>query len=671
MTENPAKDKLEKNRLLSSALRALSVAMVERAQSGHPGLPLGSADIAAVLFAKHLRCSPRDANHMARDRFVLSAGHGSALLYSLLHLLGYDDFSLAALQRFRALHSVAAGHPEHGHGAGIETTTGPLGQGLANAVGMAIGLQKIFAATPNLTPQLMPKVYVLLGDGCLMEGISEEAISLAGNLQLNNLILLFDDNHISIDGDTAMATRTDQEARFRANGFHTLSVDGHDAAAIDKALTEARGMDRPCFIACRTIIGKGAPTKQGTASAHGSALGKEEAKAVLQGLGIGDSDKFLQDFILPDEWRKCWADVAAQKTADFMQHAKQFSGLDSPKNDMTGFSGELAQDIKNYKENTLQENKPLATRVASQQAIGVFTKRLPQLVGGSADLTGSNGTKTPDHKIINRNDFTGNYIHYGVREHAMAAAMNGLALTGFVPYGGTFLVFSDYLRGALRLSAIMKQKVIYVLTHDSIGVGEDGPTHQPVEHLAALRAMPHLLVLRPCDTIETIEAWEIALTRPQPSILALSRQNLPLLRTATNSGDNHTARGGYIIYGDENKDQRTITLLATGSEVSLAVAAAKMLEKDGKKSVVVSMPSFELFRAQDSATRDKILGSAPRIAIEAGVKQPWFEWLRTGDGFGDEFIGLDDFGASAPYQEVYNERGITVENVLKVANKLL
>lgn len=669
---------IEKIPLLAGAARALSVAMVERAQSGHLGLPLGAADVATVLFTRHLHCSPLHADNISRDRFVLSAGHGSALLYSLLHLLQYKSFDLPVLQKFRSLHAAAAGHPEYHMVdgkplAGIETTTGPLGQGLANAVGMAVGLKKIFAATPAATP----RVYVMLGDGCLMEGISEEALSLAGHLQLENLILLFDDNHISIDGDINLTTRTDHEARCRAHGFHTLSVDGHDPVAIDKAIAEARGSDRPSFIACRTIIGKGAPTSAGTAAAHGMALGKGEAVGLLAKLGIPDPEKFLKDFILPSAWLDVWNDVAKQKINNYQDKAKNLAAGVVPQHDIDVMKDspnnkELLTEIQNYKTNIVKENKPLATRVASQQALEIFSKHVPGLVGGSADLGGSNGTKIKGQQIINKDNPAGSYLHYGVREHGMAAVMNGLALVGFIPYGGTFLVFSDYCRAALRLSALMKQKVIYVFTHDSIGVGEDGPTHQPVEHLAALRAIPHLLVLRPCDAIETVEAWQIALSRQQPTVLALSRQNLPLLRQAANpAAQNKTAAGGYVIYGQETG--RDITLLASGSEVSLAVAAAQDLEKMGKQVAVVSLPCFELFRQLPLAERQRILGDAPRVGIEAAVRQPWHEWLRaaTMGNKGDEFIGLDDFGASAPYQDIYNERGICKENILKVALKLL
>ncbi|MGI9461649.1 MAG: transketolase [Alphaproteobacteria bacterium] len=649
--------------LLASAVRALSVAMVERAQSGHPGLPLGAADVASVLFARHLFYSPENPDDIFRDRFILSAGHGSAMLYSILHLLGYQGFPLSVLQKFRSLNSITAGHPEYHITAGIETTTGPLGQGLANGVGMALGLKKIFNTAPA------PKVYVLLGDGCLMEGISEEAISFAGHLELDNLILLFDDNHVSIDGNTNLATRTDQVARLSANGFHTISVDGHDVVAIDKSLAEAKTINKPKLIACRTTIGKGAPSKQGTAAVHGAALGKDEAMIVLKNLNIPDAEKFLDDFILPPAWVDAWHQLAKNKTALYAEkkHAliKQYPTIKKPDNHINHFSQPLKVDIKNYKLTTIKEKKSIATRVASQQVISIFCKFLPQLIGGSADLTGSNGTKINEQTIINKDNFGGQYIHYGVREHGMAAMMNGLALIGFIPYGGTFLVFSDYMRGGLRLSAVMKQKVIYVLTHDSIGVGEDGPTHQPIEHLAALRAIPHLLVLRPCDAIETIESWQIALTHQQPSVLALSRQNLPVLRYDKDVDDNKTAMGGYIIYGAEK--QRSLTFLASGSEVCLAIEAAQDLEKNGKRVAVVSIPCFELFRQQTATWRSHILGDAPIIAIEAAAKQPWHEWLR----HGDEFIGLDDFGASAPYKDIYHQRGLYKENILKIAGKLL
>ena len=659
---------------LAAAVRALSVAMVERAQSGHPGLPLGAADVATVLFARHLVFHPAQPLAPLRDRFILSAGHGSAMLYSLLYLLGYHDFPIDVLQRFRQLHSPAAGHPEYGHGGGIETTTGPLGQGLGNAVGMALGLKKLFHGVGR---GQVPRVFVLVGDGCLMEGIAQEVITLAGHLRLDNLVVLFDDNHISIDGGTNLADSTDQQARFRAAGFHTLSVDGHDAVAIDRALTETRGMDRPSFVACRTVIGRGAPTKQGSSAVHGSPLGKTEAMAVLHELGISDGDKFLADMALPANWLADWRQVAANRAAIYGQREQQLRPapilLSAP------LAWEklpaLTTAIDQYKQQLLRDKKSMASRVASQQAIGILVPHLPQLVGGSADLTGSNGTKVAAQKVISKDDYSGHYIHYGVREHGMAAIMNGLALTGsFIPYGGTFLVFSDYLRGALRLSALMRQKVIYIMTHDSIGLGEDGPTHQPIEHLASLRAMPHLLTLRPADSVETIEAWEVALNHAGPSLLALSRQNLPLLRQRINS--NLTSLGGYIIdsedgNGDENIDDnidgRQLTLMATGSEVPLAVAAATALRQAGVRVAVVSLPCFELFRQQADDYRHKILGTAPRLAIEAGVQQPWHEWLRAGD----KFIGLDDFGASGPYLDIYRERGLSEENILRVARGLL
>lgn len=679
--------------MAAKSLRALSVAMVERAGSGHPGLPLGMADVTACLFFNHLHCNPKQPTWLARDKFILSAGHGSALLYSLLYLMGYQDMPITALQNFRQLHSPAAGHPEYGLARGIETTTGPLGQGLANAIGMAIAQKKLAA---RYGPGFDSKIYVLVGDGCLMEGIGAEALDLAGHLRLDNLIILFDDNHISIDGDTALATNLDQQARLRLHGFHSLSIDGHELDAIHSAMLEAKGFDRPSFIGCRTVIGRGAPKKQGTAAAHGAPLGNDEISAVLTGLDLTKSQQsaLLADLTLPMEWLQPWQELQLQQQQHYQTWQKNYGAIKvslapvatelkhllSP-NSQSDSSKELAHLATQWQ----QQNKPIASRVASLQVLTLLNKYLGDyLVGGSADLTGSNGTKTPDQTIFSSNNWLGQYIHYGVREHAMAAVMNGLALSGVViPYGGTFLVFSDYMRAAMRLSALMRQRVIYVLTHDSIGLGEDGPTHQPIEQLTALRAIPQLLVLRPADGIEVIEAWQIALTCEWPVVLALSRQALPFLKRAEMtinsepSVDNLPSKlGAYIVttMGKEHHPERQLTLMASGSEVGLISAAAEILGKE-YHVVLVSMPCMELFRQQSQSYQQAILGLAPRLAVEAGLAMSWHEWLRQdlADSHAnkDEFLGLNSFGDSAPYEQIYQARGLTVEAIVGKAKNLL
>ncbi len=651
---------------MANAIRALAMDAVQKANSGHPGMPMGMADVATVLFTEALRFDPADPDWPDRDRFVLSAGHGSMLLYSLLYLTGYPGMDIGQLENFRQLGSKTAGHPEFGHAAGIETTTGPLGQGIANAVGMALAERLLNA---RLGDDLVDhRIYCLAGDGCLMEGISHEAISLAGHLGLGRLIVLWDDNSISIDGPTDLSVSDDQVARFAASGWNTLRVDGHDPAAISAALKTARAdASKPWLIACKTVIGYGAPTKAGKSSTHGEPLGVDEIAGTREKLGWSAAPFEVPDAIL-GAWRALGARGADENAAWKARFAKASPEakalLDTPA--AASRKGALADAIAAAKAQFAADETKRATRVWSQLTLEHLVPALPELLGGSADLTPSNGTRTKHHTAVAPGSFAGNYIHYGVREHGMAAAMNGIALHGgFIPYGATFLVFTDYCRPSIRLSALMGQRVVYVMTHDSIGLGEDGPTHQPIEHLAALRAIPNLLVLRPADALETAEAWEIALgEEKRPSVLALTRQAVPKFVREGGEGANLSAKGAYVLSGGAKRD---VTLLASGSEVGLAVEAAATLAKDGIAAAVVSVPSFELFRAQDQAYRDEVLGDAPRIAVEAAVAQGWHEWLRPGD----RFIGLSDFGASAPAPKLFQHFGITSERVAEAAREVI
>ncbi|HUN50126.1 MAG TPA: transketolase [Candidatus Sulfotelmatobacter sp.] len=644
---------------MANAIRALAMDAVEKANSGHPGMPMGMADVATVLFTRFLKFDPAKAGWPDRDRFVLSAGHGSMLLYALLHLTGYPGMDMAQIERFRQLGSKTAGHPEFGHAPGIETTTGPLGQGLANAVGMAIA-ERLLAARFG-SSLVDHRTYVIAGDGCLMEGISQEAISLAGHLRLSKLIVLFDDNHISIDGPTALATSEDQPARFRAAGWSVRAVDGHDVEAVAAALAAAQDSERPSLIACRTIIGKGAPTKQGTAATHGAALGAAEVAAARAAL-----DWPYPPFTVPADILAAWRAAGARGRSANAAWQARLNAADAVQR--TAFAQALAGELPAelgpamaaYKQKLAAEKPKWATRKSSQMALEVINPIVPETIGGSADLTGSNNTRTGSLKVVTAGDFAARYIHWGVREHGMCAAMNGMALHGgVIPYGGTFLVFTDYCRPAIRLAALMGQRVIYVMTHDSIGLGEDGPTHQPVEHLAALRAIPNLHVFRPADAIETAECWELALaTRDAPSLLALSRQDLAAVRLEP-APENLCARGGYELRPAAG--QARASLIATGSEVEIALAAKEILERSGIGTRIVSMPSTTLFDRQDATYRSSVLRpDTVRVAIEAGIEQGWEKYVGERGGF----VGMHGFGASAPYKELYKQFGITPEKVV-------
>jgi transketolase len=650
---------------MANAIRALAMDSVQKADSGHPGMPMGMADVATVLFTRFLKFDASYPDWPDRDRFVLSAGHGSMLLYSLLYLTGYPEMDVEQLKHFRQLGSKTPGHPEYGHAPGIETTTGPLGQGIGNAVGMALAERLLNARHGDSI--VSHYTYCLSGDGCLMEGVSQEAISLAGHLKLGRLILLFDDNQISIDGPTSLSVSDDQLERFRASHWHVARVDAHDPEAIALAIENAKQVtDRPSMIACRSIIGYGAPTKQGTASTHGSPLGHEEVAGAREALSWAHAP-----FEVPKKILAAWRAVGTRNRAAHDAWVKAASRLDAatrarltdPIDAETKRA--ITAAIKSLKSDFAKDNAKLATRQSSQKVIEKVLPLIPGMIGGSADLTPSNGTLTKLHTVVTAKDFSGTYIHYGVREHGMAAAMNGLALHGgFVPYGGTFLVFTDYCRPSIRLSALMGKRVIYVMTHDSIGLGEDGPTHQPVEHLASLRAMPNLNVFRPADSIECAECWELALVNEHtPSVLALTRQGLPVLRR-TPQDENLTAKGAYVLV--EPQGGRDVTILATGSEVSLAVTAAEQLKDEGIKAAVVSMPCWELFDAQSEAYRAQVLGTAPRVGIEAAVEFGWQKWL----GPQGIFIGMRGFGASAPADELYKHFGITADAVKKAARDL-
>ncbi len=651
---------------MANAIRALAMDAVQAAKSGHPGMPMGIADVATVLFTQHLKFHPQDPQWPDRDRFVLSAGHGSMLLYAALHLLGYKDFPLDELKKFRQLGSATAGHPEFGEGGGIETTTGPLGQGLATAVGMALAEQLM---TSRFGSDLFDHhTYVIASDGDLMEGISHEAIALAGHLNLSKLIVLFDDNGITIDGPLSLSDSTDQLKRFEASGWSVTSISGHDPSSIGDAITAAKSQDRPSLIACKTTIGFGSPNKSGKASSHGAPLGPEEVELVRQELNWP-----FQAFDIPEDIRNAWRSSGERSKHAYDNWADNFSALAPEQRAELErvLTGKLPPDFKSRMEECIaslaDEAPKIATRAASQKVLEVVNGAVPETIGGSADLTGSNNTNTSQTPVVNKNDFTGRFIHFGIREHAMAAAMNGMALHGgLIPYSGTFLVFSDYCRPAIRLSALMKQRVIYVMTHDSIGLGEDGPTHQPVEHLAALRAIPNLNVFRPADAVETAECWQIALeAQTTPSVIALSRQALEPVRVRPEQ-QNLSSFGAYEAR--PSTSEAKVSLFATGSEVAIALKASDLLEGEGIATRVVSMPCWELFEQQSANYRQSILGaSSVRIGVEAAVSMGWERYLGTEGGF----IGMTGFGASAPYQDAYDHFGITPEAVAQAARARL
>jgi transketolase len=646
---------------MANAIRFLAADAVEKAKSGHPGMPMGMADVATVLFTRFLTFDAKAPRWMDRDRFVLSAGHGSMLLYALAYLTGYDDVDVEQLKQFRQLGARTAGHPEYGHVAIAETTTGPLGQGIANAVGFALA-EKIGAARFG-RDVVDHYTYVIAGDGCLMEGISQEAISVAGHHKLSKLIVLWDDNEISIDGRTSLTLSDDQLARFTASRWDVVRVDGHDPEAVAKAIAHARSTDKPSLIACRTVIGYGAPSKAGSEKTHGAPLGAEEIAGARVKLGW-NSEPFVVPAAILEAWRAAGARGATVRKAWEGRLGKLGAPLRAEWDRLQarrlpdGWGAEAAA----FKAKILAEKPKWATRKASQEALEVLTRVIPEMIGGSADLTSSNLTLTKSTKPITPDDASGRYLHYGVREHGMAAVMNGLALhDGLIPYGATFLVFTDYLRPALRMSALMGLRVLYVMTHDSIGLGEDGPTHQPVEHLASLRAIPNLLVFRPCDPVETMECYEVALaTTTGPSLLSLCRQNLPTVRS--DAAENKSAKGAYVLAEAEGK--RQVTLIATGSEVELALEARDLLKAKGVAAAVVSMPCWELFDRQEGSYRKSVLGEGTvKIAVEAASTFGWERYV----GPEGAVVGLQSFGVSAPAEQAYQHLGITAEAVAEAA----
>lgn len=645
---------------MANAIRFLSADAIEKSKSGHPGMPLGMADVATVLFSKFIKLDAANPRWFDRDRFVLSAGHGSMLLYSLLYLTGYVDICLDDLKNFRQLGAKTAGHPEYGHLAGIDMTTGPLGQGITSAVGMALA-ERIIAAKYG-EDVCSHYTYVIAGDGCLMEGISEEAISTAAHLGLNKLIVFWDNNNITIDGSVSAANSTDQIKRFQAVGWNTIEIDGHNYDQIEQAVAAAQKSDKPTLVACKTQIGYGAPTKCGTSKCHGSPLGEEELAAMRQNLNWN-----YEPFEVPADVLEAWRAAGSRSHDAFLAWEKRARAKGREFLDVIAdkLPAGWDKELNELKRQAVKEKTKVATRKASQMCLEAIVPHIPEIVGGSADLAASNLTFTSASKTVTKDDYNGNNVMYGIREHAMAAIMNGMALHGgIIPFGGTFFVFSDYMRPAMRLAALMGIRVIYVLTHDSIGVGEDGPTHQPIEHLASYRCMPNILTFRPCDVVETAEAWQIALeTEDKPSLLALTRQGLPLLRTTAEV--NLSAKGGYVIAGEDKKRQATI--IATGSEVSLAVEAMNKLAEEGIKVAVVSMPSTELFDAQPIDYQEQVLGKAPRIAVEAASKFGWEKYV----GLEGDIIGMDGFGASGPAEELYKYFGITVEEVADAVKNCL
>ena len=643
-------------RAMANSIRFLSADAINKSNSGHPGMPLGMADVATVLFAEYIKLNPDAPKWFNRDRFVLSAGHGSMLLYSLLYLLGYKDITIGDIKNFRQFGAKTAGHPEYGHLDGIDMTTGPLGQGISSAVGMAIAERMINARFGN--DLCNHYTYVISGDGCLMEGISEESASLAGHLKLNKLIVFWDNNNITIDGNVDKASSTDQLARFKAMGWNTLSINGHDYQEIRQAIETAQKSDKPTLIACKTTIGYGAPTKCGTSKCHGSPLGEEETLAMRKALHWN-----YEPFVVPNEVLETWRHTQTRNQNVY----KQWVDAASKNQEFRDFIADKLpagwnQALEELKIQALADKPKVATRKASEMCLKAIVPNIPQIVGGSADLAASNLTFVEGLKTITKDDYHGNNIMYGIREHAMGAIMNGMSLHGgVIPYGGTFFVFSDYMRPSQRLAALMGIRVIYVLTHDSIGVGEDGPTHQPIEHLASYRAMPNILTFRPCDVIETAECWQIALTEEhRPSILALSRQGLPLMRKEIK--ENLSQKGAYVI--SPAKKERQATIIATGSEVHIAVAAQQKLKEQGIDVAVVSMPCMELFEEQSSNYQLEVLGNKPVISVEAAST---FGWNR----YAQKTIGIDTFGASAPADKLYDYFGLTADRVAEEVTKVI
>ncbi len=652
---------------MANAIRALSMDAIQKANSGHPGMPMGMADVATVLFSKFMNFDPAWPTWPNRDRFVLSAGHGSMLIYSLLHLTGYENPTMEDIKNFRQLHSPTAGHPEFGECPGVETTTGPLGQGLATSVGMAIGERLSNAEYgDDITNH---HTYVLAGDGCLMEGVSQEAISLAGHLNLSKMIVLWDDNSISIDGSIDLSSSEDMMARFEAAGWHVQAVDGHDMEAIEVAIGLAKEADKPSMIACRTTIGYGAPNKQGTSATHGAPLGDDEIAATREFLGWD-----AEPFVVPEDVLNAWRAVGAKGASASAAWKDKFGALDQfvkedfDRRQNKDLPAGFTTAINEYKAQLAAEPVKVATRKASQMALEVINGVVPETIGGSADLTGSNLTKTSQTEGITADDFSGRYMYYGIREFEMCAAMNGLALYNqHIPYGGTFMVFTDYARPAIRLAALMKQRAIYVMTHDSIGLGEDGPTHQPVEHVMSLRTMPNVNVFRPCDAVETAECWALSLeAKETPSILSLTRQGLIQQRT-THTDENLCAKGGYVLHEAEGGEAKVV-LIATGSEVEIAAAARETLQADGVPTRVVSMPCTDLFDQQDAAYKAEVLpATALKASIEAGTTFGWERYT----GLDGVNIGMTTFGASAPADELYEHFGITADALVAAVREKL
>ena len=657
---------------LATAIRVLAIDAVQAANSGHPGMPMGMADVATVLFRNHLKFDAKAPNWADRDRFVLSAGHGSMLLYALLHLTGYEQSTLEEVKNFRQWGARMAGHPEYGHLEGVETTTGPLGQGISTAVGMAIAEKSMAARFGRKL--VNHKIWVIAGDGCLMEGISQEAIGLAGKQELDNLIVLWDNNNITIDGRVTVSDVTDQKARFAASGWRVLSCDGHDPEDIDRALTAAQKSKRPVLVDCKTLIGFGSPNKADSYAVHGAPLGDAEIKLTREAYGWEHGP-----FVIPADIKAEWEAIGARGAAERAEWEARLAAIPAGKRAeferqmARGVAPKLAAAVRAFKKAQSEAAPKVATRKASEMVLAAINPVVPETIGGSADLTGSNLTKTSDIEDFMPDNHKGRYMRYGIREHAMAAAMNGMWLHGGVrPYGGTFFCFTDYARGAMRLSSLMGVPTVYVMTHDSIGLGEDGPTHQPVEHLAICRATPNTWTFRPADVIETAEAWELALSSERtPSVLALSRQNLPTLRTK-HSPANLTAKGAYVIAEAEGK--RQAILMATGSEVEIALKARDLLQAEAIGTRVVSMPCMELFAAQDEAYRKRILpAGSVRVAVEAAIRQPWDRWLLGERGMERKagFVGMEGFGASAPAERLYAEFGITPEAIAAKVKSLL